>query len=67
MSTGHSVIEEQKTPTNEERTSSEMSLKTNANGVILIPQPSDDSRDPLVSLPFHSLWPQSIETSGSGF
>lgn len=30
--------------------SSEMSLKTNANGMILIPQPSDDPKEPLVSL-----------------
>ncbi|PCG90158.1 Major facilitator superfamily domain, general substrate transporter [Penicillium occitanis (nom. inval.)] len=47
MSTTHPTREDQKIPTHEDRTSSEMSLKTNANGMILIPQPSDDSKDPL--------------------
>lgn len=50
MSTTHSTSGDQKVLTHEDRMSSEMNLKTNANGMILIPQPSDDPKDPLVSL-----------------
>lgn len=46
MSTTHSISGDQKIPTHEDRTSSETSLKTNANGMILIPQPSDDPKRP---------------------
>lgn len=55
MSTTQPTGEDQKIPIQEDRTSSEMSLKTNANGMILIPQPSDDPKDPLVSLVLLSL------------
>ena len=55
MSTTRPTREDQKIPTHEDRTSSETSLKTTANGMILIPQPSDDPKDPLVSLVLLSL------------
>ena len=55
MPTTRPTREDQKIPTHEDRTSSETSLKTNANGMILIPQPSDDPKDPLVSLVLLSL------------
>jgi hypothetical protein len=34
--------------------STTVNLKTNKNGVVLVPQPSDDPEDPLVSLQFIS-------------
>lgn len=50
MSASLSISGNQNIPTHEDKTSPEMSLRTNANGMILIPQPSDDPKDPLVSL-----------------